>query len=119
MTEGRVGLLRAEVLAYFGAPDPEARPDDPPWWLGTCDSSCASLAWDVLPRYSDLEPVIVMWGGFRGATSGGHCWVRLGDGTIVDPTSQQFGLEPCAVVAPGDSRYGWYVGGTVVALADA
>lgn len=85
----------------------EEGPDGPPWWLGSCDSTCA-----VLDEELDLAPfAMVEWGGFLvddAGSSEGHCWLQAPDGTIVDPTSRQFGLDHCLIVRPGDHLHHRY-----------
>lgn len=37
-----------------------------------------------------------------------HAWLKMRDGTIVDPTSAQYELPGCFVVRPGDELYRHY-----------
>jgi hypothetical protein len=37
-----------------------------------------------------------------------HAWIDTADGTIIDPTSAQMGLEVCAVIPSSDPRHAWY-----------
>ena len=37
-----------------------------------------------------------------------HAWIDFPDGTILDPTSAQMGLEVCAVIPSTDPRHAWY-----------
>lgn len=109
----RVAEFCSAILAFLIPAEGEQDEYGSWWWEGTCDSSCCALIdGGVLDRFADLGPRLVMWGGFHGnafvgdsAEWSGHCWLELDDGTIVDPTSEQFGLEACAVLPAGDERY--------------
>lgn len=99
MTADEVRRYVLDVHAPAARAESEREDGDPRWWLGTCDSACSVIEEDLGAR---LAPFAVVWfGSFAGS---GHCWLQAPDGTIVDPTAEQFGLEPCAIIAPDDPR---------------
>lgn len=69
------------------------------WWQATCDVTCNYLLARLNERFAlDAR---VQHGMFRVHTF--HVWLRLGDGTIIDPTSSQFSGMPHIAIIPSDS----------------
>lgn len=94
-----------------------------PWPFGYCVETCVDLV-EVLGEEEPAAGAVYVWGRFRvdqrarrfaiwrlseaGVWEpwGGHAWVELVDGTIIDPTAGQFtGGPPLAIVPPdGDAQ---------------
>jgi hypothetical protein len=70
------------------------------WWASTCDSVCHYLWADIAARWPELEPS-VQHGYWQGKY---HVWWVLADGSILDPTSQQFEMPHIALWRPWDSQ---------------
>lgn len=60
------------------------------WWASTCDSVCHYLWSDIMERWPALDPVVQH--GYWNHRY--HVWWVLADGSILDPTSQQFPPMP-------------------------
>lgn len=89
---------REESLAQDGRPD---------WFRSACDSTCSVIEEEL---GESLAPLAVYWWGGYEYDMGfdGHCWFQAPDGTIVDPTSEQYGLPPCLISRPGDATHARY-----------
>jgi hypothetical protein len=79
------------------------------WYVGSCDCACGALEDELGPDL--LLPFLGGWGGYDdGPIKDSHYFLYDGAGTIVDPTSAQYGLEPCAIIRRGtDPRFAHYV----------
>jgi hypothetical protein len=79
------------------------------WYRRRCLAVCQLTQGVAEQGYGLHAPVVL--GMFQNPTDPQplrHAWLEAPDGTIVDPTSKQMGLEECAVIQPGEQRYGWY-----------
>jgi len=70
--------------------------DDEQWSPeGTCDSTCEVLHEDGMIYEAFPGAELAMWaGGHPWGDMSGHCFFRLPDGLILDPTIWQFTREP-------------------------
>lgn len=79
------------------------------WYWRRCLPVCQLIHSAATERFG-LEVSLVL-GMFQDPTDTEplpHAWLELPDGTILDPTGQQMGLPPCAIVSPGDGRHAFY-----------
>jgi hypothetical protein len=105
---------RAESLREDGRAD---------WYTGTCDSAVSTiiecLGEDVL---HPIRPV--WWGSFvlddaDDLELDGHCWFEdPTTGALIDPTSEQYGLEPCLVARYGEGDGARYLRGASAGIED-
>lgn len=77
------------------------------WYFGTCDSVCQTLEAEL---GGALAPFTGAWGSFTYAAgrAEGHYFLYDQADTIVDPTSAQYDLEPCAIIRRGDPLFERY-----------
>jgi hypothetical protein len=101
------------VLRSLGPEDMPEVPGDVPdpglWYRRRCLPVC-QLAQEVAERRYGLR-VPIVFGMFQDPTDPEplrHAWFEFPDGTILDPTSAQMGLEECAVLPPSDPRQSYY-----------
>jgi hypothetical protein len=88
--------------------------EDGGWWNGTCNDVVGAV--EELGLLKEGTYDIVMWGQFQqfpGIEGMGHCWIKLKDGSILDPTIGQFftdgALEPIKLIKPTDELYAHYI----------
>jgi len=66
--------------------------------LGGCVEISTKLA-------DEFDELTYVHGSYRG---GQHAWTEMPNGTIVDATADQFGLDPIAIIRPGDPNFEKY-----------
>lgn len=85
--------LRAVMREVF-RPRSDLAPDEQWSPQGTCDSTCEILDDDGMIYEAFPEAELAMWaGGHPFGHIAGHCFFRLPDGLILDPTVWQFTRE--------------------------
>ena len=75
-----------------------------------CLNNCGSVSAELAMRFGWVYEEGRWHGPGAPARGHEHAWNRLPDGTILDATLDQYGLEdPVGVFAAGDRRQQWYV----------
>lgn len=112
-TGERAAELRAYLVAEFvplAIAERQREDGRADWATGMCRETCAAIEEDLADD-GLLDPFRTVHGGYFPADGGcpmGHWWLEGPGGWIVDPTSEQFGLERCVVVPPFHPLQAYY-----------